>query len=102
MKFSEEALDLPDYRTSVELKSDLQALLASRAWKVLEAQLHGHYHQLMAQLVAKPIPSLDAALAQEYSKGQVSTLLILRDLPHQLIAYCESAIADGPDEDDDA
>lgn len=99
MKAEDLMPDLTNYRESLELKHDLEAMVNTRAWKVVAEQLYQHYQQLMAIMVAAPVATFDATLAQEYSKGQVSALLIMRDLPYRLIAYCENTVAEGLNED---
>jgi len=65
---------------------ELTQLLESPGKKYLDKLLLNRYHGLMAGLAGTPLSSLDAALAQEYVKGQAYECLYQHQLCEGLIA----------------
>jgi len=100
-QFGQVTPDLTDLQESVSLRHDLEELVTSRAWRVMDEQLFNHQQSLVAQMVAAPTTSLDATLAQEYYKGQIAAITVLRDLPNRFIDYCQSMVELNPKEDED-
>jgi len=69
--------------------SDFRKLLESRAWQIIDTVLYDHYTNGMAVLVASPLKTADAALEQEYEKGKLAEVCVLRNLPVSLLEHFE-------------
>lgn len=75
-----------------QIREDLTKIRDSPGKKYLDKVLRTRYHGLMAGLAGSPLQSLDAALGQEYIKGQAFECLYQEQLCEHLVAYFDEAI----------
>lgn len=74
-----------DISRAPALVAALEALEASEGWKVVSRILETQAAYRTNAIVTTPLRGLDAALEQEYLKGEAAQLLTLRGLPTVLI-----------------
>lgn len=67
----------------------LKALLESVGWGIVREVIAQQVHDRVQQLLLSPLESLDAALAQEYAKGEVAGLQLV---PATIEAIREEAV----------
>lgn len=77
---------------AVRRKNALQDLLRSEGWAALKEVLQEQLERRRNEVELKPLSSLDAALAQEYMKGEIHQLRLLVVLPDSLIDEDKSVI----------
>lgn len=89
-----------------EYLRELRAIADTGGMKYLAAVCKTRYHAIMAGIASQPLSSLDAALEQEYRKGQALAFLTLESLVPDLIQDFEHRIEvlmnqQATEEDDD-
>lgn len=94
----DDVLNNPD--RLLQYVDDLTKLLEMPGKKYLDKLLRHRYDGFMASLAGAPLQSLDAALAQEYFKGQAYECLYQHGLAEGLIAAFKERIAELREYDD--
>ena len=89
---AEAALQDLDIDGARDMKAKMEELLSHPAWKHISNTIRFHYHRQMADMLATPLESVDAALKQEYTKGNLAAYLTLWSMPETMIAFFDSVI----------
>ena len=81
----------PDLRELQEEASSLKSLKNHLGYKRLMEHLNGQVTARREDIILKPLPSVDAALGQEYAKGECAGLMLAIGF---LDGHLEALIAD--------
>lgn len=87
-------LEDDDVMKAPDLLGILQDFVKHPGWEMISRILDAQAQLRLNRLVTNPLKSLDAALEQEYEKGEAAQLLTLRGLPTVLIEELQNAIKD--------
>lgn len=71
--------------TPKEQIRELKAMLGSVGWKLFAAAVQDQQDHAVAEMVANRLPSLDAALGQEFTKGGIARVAAIMELPETMI-----------------
>ena len=79
----------------------LRTLLASPGWGLLAEVIDQQVATRTDSIILKPLQGTDEALGQEFSKGEIAGLRLLRHLPDALVKmYEEELKGDGTSADE--
>ena len=84
-----EDLSVEDSRS---IRADMQELFDSRGYKVLAQYLETYYRSEIAGIAGTPLADSSQVYQQEFRKGVAAGLLMVLQLPENLIQFCESNI----------
>lgn len=85
-------LEDDDVIQAPDILAQLQALEQSPGWKLISNILDKQVQMRLNAIVSQPLKSLDAALEQEYAKGEAEQLITLRGLPTVLIEELQQTV----------
>jgi len=69
--------------SALELKRAYEELQAFPAWATIKAQLEKQVRVRTDRIMLTPLTNLDAAMEQEYAKGEVAGIRLVLRLPEQ-------------------
>jgi hypothetical protein len=85
-------LEDDDVMKAPDLLAHLQSLIEHPGWAYISRVLDNQAEYRLNAIVTNPLKGLDAALEQEYMKGEAAQLLTLRGLPTVLIEELTAAV----------
>lgn len=71
--------------SALELKRAYEELQAFPAWATIKAQLEKQVRVRTDRIMLTPLTNLDAAMEQEYAKGEVAGIRLVLCLPEQTV-----------------
>lgn len=84
--------EIPSTEVLDALVTGLRHLLASEGWKVYCGVVEKQQTARLDGIVLTPLPGLDAALEQEYKKGEIAGMRMALQLPQALLDDAEESL----------
>jgi hypothetical protein len=74
------------------VRKEMQELLENRGWLRLMAQVQEMQDDRVRKLVLQPLQSIDAVAEQEFEKGKIAQLMIVAQMPEDIISSLDTTI----------